>query len=249
MPPADTATAHSRPLVHTPAATPATVHGWGGARLASVLSVRPRSVQEAAAAVDAAPRLADPAVGAIARGMGRAYNDAAQRRGGLVLDTTALKGFELDAESGVVTAQAGVTLGELMEALVPRGWMVPVVPGTQHVTVGGAIASDIHGKNHGVDGTFGAHVHALGLLTAAGEVLELSPARRRVRCHARGHGTHRPHRVGADQDAPGVQPAVGRRHRPRRGPRCRAGRTAGARRSPPGRLARSARPPRRAAEW
>jgi decaprenylphospho-beta-D-ribofuranose 2-oxidase len=175
MPPADTATAHPRPLVHSPAATPATVHGWGGARLASVLSVRPRSVQEAAAAVAGASRLADPSVGAIPRGMGRAYNDAAQRRGGLVLDTTALKTFERHAESGTVTAQAGVTLGELMEALVPRGWMVPVVPGTQHVTVGGAIASDIHGKNHGVDGTFGAHVQALGLLTASGEVLELSP--------------------------------------------------------------------------
>jgi decaprenylphospho-beta-D-ribofuranose 2-oxidase len=175
MPPADTATARTRPHVHTPAATPAIVHGWGGARLDSVLSVRPRSVEEAAGAVAGAARLADPAVGAIPRGMGRAYNDAAQRRGGLVLDTTALKSFACDAEAGTVTAQAGVTLGELMAALVPRGWMVPVVPGTQHVTVGGAIASDIHGKNHGVDGTFGAHVLALGLLSATGEVLELSP--------------------------------------------------------------------------
>jgi decaprenylphospho-beta-D-ribofuranose 2-oxidase len=75
----------------------------------------------------------------------------------------------------VVTAQAGVTLGELMAALVPRGWMVPVVPGTQHVSVGGAIASDIHGKNHGLHGTFGAHVQELGLLTATGELLELRP--------------------------------------------------------------------------
>ncbi len=62
---------------------------------------------------------------------------------------------------------------ELLDALVPRGWMVPVVPGTQHVTVAGAIASDIHGKNHGLVGTFGAHVEGLGLLTSAGEVLEL----------------------------------------------------------------------------
>ncbi len=61
--------------------------------------------------------------------------------------------------------------------MAPAGWVVPVVPGTQHVTVGGAIASDIHGKNHATAGTFGAHVEALGLLTAAGEVLELAPPR------------------------------------------------------------------------
>ena len=68
-----------------------------------------------------------------------------------------------------------MTLGELLRALAPGGWMLPVVPGTQHVTVGGAIASDIHGKNHGTAGTFGAHVLALGLLTASGEMLELTP--------------------------------------------------------------------------
>jgi decaprenylphospho-beta-D-ribofuranose 2-oxidase len=74
-----------------------------------------------------------------------------------------------------VTAEAGVSLMELLAALVPLGWMVPVVPGTQHVTVAGAIASDIHGKNHGIAGTFGSHVEQLGLLTSAGEVLELTP--------------------------------------------------------------------------
>jgi decaprenylphospho-beta-D-ribofuranose 2-oxidase len=105
--------------------------------------------------------------------MGRSYGDAAQLAGGLVLDMTALKEFELDGERGTVTAQAGVTIGELLAALVPRGWMVPVVPGTQHVSVAGAIASDIHGKNHGVAGTFGSYVQAIGLLTAAGELLEL----------------------------------------------------------------------------
>jgi decaprenylphospho-beta-D-ribofuranose 2-oxidase len=107
--------------------------------------------------------------------MGRSYGDAAQRRHGLVVDTTALREFELDAEAGTVTAQAGATLAQLLGALQPAGWVIPVVPGTQHVSVGGAIASDIHGKNHGTVGTFGSHVLALGLLTASGEVLELTP--------------------------------------------------------------------------
>ncbi len=116
-----------------------------------------------------------PSAGAIARGMGRSYGDAAQLAGGLLLDMTGLRRFTVDRERGVVTAQAGVAIGELLKALVPLGWMLPVVPGTQHVTVGGAIASDIHGKNHGVAGTFGTHVQALGLLTSSGEELELGP--------------------------------------------------------------------------
>jgi decaprenylphospho-beta-D-ribofuranose 2-oxidase len=116
-----------------------------------------------------------PVTGAIARGMGRSYGDAAQLSGGLVLDTTLLRGFWLDDDHATVTAQVGVTIGELLHALVPAGWMLPVVPGTQHVTVGGAIASDVHGKNHAAAGTFGRHVHALGLLTAGGDVLELEP--------------------------------------------------------------------------
>jgi decaprenylphospho-beta-D-ribofuranose 2-oxidase len=109
--------------------------------------------------------------------MGRSYGDAAQLAGGLVLETAGLDGFELDAEAGIVRAQAGATLGQLLGALEPAGWVLPVVPGTQHVSVGGAIASDIHGKNHGVSGTFGAHVAALGLLTASGELCELTAER------------------------------------------------------------------------
>jgi decaprenylphospho-beta-D-ribofuranose 2-oxidase len=107
--------------------------------------------------------------------MGRSYGDAAQLAGGRVIDMTGLRGFALDPDRGTVTAEAGASLADLLDALVPRGWILPVVPGTQHVTVGGAIAGDIHGKNHGTSGTFGTHVEAIGLLTAAGEVLELEP--------------------------------------------------------------------------
>ncbi len=150
-------------------ATPVFLSGWGGGVGAPAAVVRPRDVTELRDALELADR------GAIARGMGRSYGDAAQLSEGLVLETGALKGFELDADRGTVTAQAGVTIGELLHALVPAGWMVPVVPGTQHVSVGGAIASDIHGKNHGLAGTFGSHVKEISLLTAAGDLLDLVP--------------------------------------------------------------------------
>jgi decaprenylphospho-beta-D-ribofuranose 2-oxidase len=155
--------------------TGASITGWGGGTGASVRVARPDRVEDFPAALERLRADGEVRRGAIARGMGRSYGDAAQLEGGLVLETTRLKRFELDPEGGTVTAEAGVTLGELLERVVPAGWMVPVVPGTQHVSVGGAIASDIHGKNHGSAGTFGTHVEALGLLTANGEVLELTP--------------------------------------------------------------------------
>jgi decaprenylphospho-beta-D-ribofuranose 2-oxidase len=155
----------------------ARVCGWGGGPQVTVTRVRPHTPDALRSALSApagslAARLPD---GAIPRGMGRSYGDAAQLAGGLVLDTTALQGFELDRERGIVTAEAGATLGQLLAAVAPAGWILTTVPGTQHVSVGGAIASDVHGKNHGAVGSFGSHVLALGLLTAAGEVLELTP--------------------------------------------------------------------------
>jgi decaprenylphospho-beta-D-ribofuranose 2-oxidase len=152
-----------------PAGIDAAVSGWGGRDRVRVRVVRAGDIEQLRAAV-VAPRLG----GAIARGMGRSYGDAAQRAGGLVLDTTLLRGFELDRAGGLLRAEAGATLGALLTALAGTGWVLPVVPGTQHVTVGGAVASDIHGKNHAVAGTFGTHVLALGLLTASGDVVELT---------------------------------------------------------------------------
>jgi decaprenylphospho-beta-D-ribofuranose 2-oxidase len=113
--------------------------------------------------------------GAIPRGLGRSYGDAAQRQGGTVIDTSWLRWITLDATTGLLTAGAGVSLRDLLGVSASRGWIVPVVPGTQHVTVGGAIASDIHGKNHGALGTFSRHVRAIGLLTADGQLRELEP--------------------------------------------------------------------------
>jgi decaprenylphospho-beta-D-ribofuranose 2-oxidase len=176
MPPLDTVL-RSLPgsAARAGSAAPASVGGWGGGQTASVSLLAPADPEQLSAIIAERSHPRSGSVGAIARGMGRSYGDAAQLAGGTVLDTTGLKRFELDAAEGVVNAQAGITIGELLAVLAPQGWVVPVVPGTQHVTVGGAIASDIHGKNHGTAGTFGNHVVALGLLTSAGELLELAP--------------------------------------------------------------------------
>ena len=114
--------------------------------------------------------------GVIARGLGRSYGDNAQNGGGLVIDMPALnKIHSVDRDSHVVDVDAGVNLDQLMRAALPLGLWVPVLPGTRQVTVGGAIACDIHGKNHHSAGSFGNHVSSMDLLTADGSVTTLTP--------------------------------------------------------------------------
>ncbi|MEV5613542.1 FAD-binding oxidoreductase [Streptomyces sp. NPDC052225] len=152
-----------------PASATVPVTGWGRTAPTSARLVRPRSYEEAVTAVRecAAPGHR----GGIARGLGRAYGDAAQNAGGAVLDMTGLDRIHaIDAAGGTVLCDAGVSLHRLMEVLLPLGWFVPVTPGTRYVTVGGAIGADIHGKNHHVSGSFARHVLALELLTADGEI-------------------------------------------------------------------------------
>jgi len=116
--------------------------------------------------------------GALARGLGRSYGDAAQNAGGSVLDLRPLDApIELDPAAGVVRAPAGASLDAVMRAIVPRGWFVPVTPGTRQVTLGGALAADIHGKNHHVDGSFGMHVTEARLVTGDGSVRVIGPDR------------------------------------------------------------------------
>jgi len=112
----------------------------------------------------------------IARGAGRSYGDAAQNERGTVLDMNGLTSIvSIDEAAGVVTAQAGCTVAQLMDALAPHGLTLPVVPGTRFVTLGGAIASDIHGKNHHCDGAFARHVLRMKMCTPAQGLLEVSP--------------------------------------------------------------------------
>lgn len=142
----------------------AVLSGWGrvGATRARVL--RPGSADEVAATLAQASALG----GVIARGAGRSYGDPAQNAGGAVLDATALRGpIALDPERGLVQAAAGTTFAELLLALAAEGLTLPVVPGTRHLTVGGAIASDVHGKNHPRDGSLARHLEFITLCTPA----------------------------------------------------------------------------------
>lgn len=114
--------------------------------------------------------------GVIARGLGRSYGDPAQNAGGLVLDMTSRDRIHsIDIDNAVVHLDAGVSLDKLLRIVVPLGLWIPVLPGTRQVTVGGAIGCDIHGKNHHTAGTFGTHVVSIDLLTAAGEIVAISP--------------------------------------------------------------------------
>jgi len=144
--------------------------GWGltNPTVADVFEVPNHEVRDALKGVT--PR------GALVRGLGRSYGDAAQNAGGVVLRLLgAAHQAVLDPVRGTVTVPAGVSIDDLLRVIVPRGFFVPVSPGTRFVTIGGAIASDIHGKNHHGEGSFGNHVHSLTMLLADGSQVVVGP--------------------------------------------------------------------------
>lgn len=151
-------------------AAPALLSGFGRTAPSAANLRRPRTRAQVRESLAAAGER-----GAIARGLGRSYGDAAQNAGGEVLDLTGLDEIRsLDEHRGRIAVDAGVSLDALIRHLLPRGWFVPVSPGTRQVTVGGAIAADVHGKNHHRDGGFCDHVEALDLLTATGQTMTVT---------------------------------------------------------------------------
>ncbi len=112
----------------------------------------------------------------LAFGLGRSYGDVCLNPGGYLWLASGLrKLINFDPESGILRCEAGVTLAEIQKVFLSRGWSLPVVPGTSQVTVGGAIANDVHGKNHHHFGSFGNHVRSLTLMCTTGETLVCSP--------------------------------------------------------------------------
>jgi FAD/FMN-containing dehydrogenase len=109
-------------------------------------------------------------------GLGRSYGDVCLNEGGVLLTTRHLNRFiHFDVDNGILRCEAGVSLAEILDLCVPYGWFLPTTPGTKFVTIGGAIANDVHGKNHHCAGTFGRHVLQFELLRSDGERLLCSP--------------------------------------------------------------------------
>ena len=107
--------------------------------------------------------------GVLPVGMGRSYGDSCLLENGNLLVMTGMNRLiSFDAETGLLTAESGITLAQILEFAVPRGFFLPVTPGTKYVTLGGAIANDIHGKNHEVAGSFGSHVPQFELVRSDG---------------------------------------------------------------------------------
>jgi decaprenylphospho-beta-D-ribofuranose 2-oxidase len=144
--------------------------GWGSTHRTTCSVYRPESLRGLRAVLADAD---EPHF--IARGLGRSYGDTSVNDGGgVVLGTRLNRMLSFDADSGVVTCEGGVGLDELIEHFLPRGWFLPVTPGTKFVTVGGAIANDVHGKNHHRDGTFSNFVAWFDLMLADGSVMRCS---------------------------------------------------------------------------
>jgi decaprenylphospho-beta-D-ribofuranose 2-oxidase len=147
--------------------------GWGRVHKAHGEVARPERASDLARLMDETPA---PAIG-----MRRSYNDSLLNDGGRAIDMTRMdKILGFDAATGVVEVEAGVQLGELLRLFAPKGWIPAIVPGTGFPTIGGAIAQDIHGKNHHVLGSFGQHVLSVTLLQPGGTRVTASPERNKT---------------------------------------------------------------------
>ena len=149
------------------------IGGWGNHPLQACRIARPERLDDLRDLVKA--KGPDGAPTQISRGLGRSYGDSALNPAGVILHERLNRMLAFDPATGTLVCEAGVSLAEIIDTFLPRGFFPFVTPGTKFVTIGGAIASDVHGKNHHHDGSFGNFVLGLRLLTACGEMLHCSP--------------------------------------------------------------------------
>ncbi len=146
------------------------ISGWGKNKFVRVEIVKPKTINEIKhIIINSKPE------SIIARGKGKSYGDAAQIKDGKVLKLNNFKRIFPNFENKEVTAQAGATLEEILEIIIPKGFFLPVTPGTKKITLGGAIAADVHGKNHYQDGSFGNHIKEIKIINGIGKEIILSP--------------------------------------------------------------------------
>jgi decaprenylphospho-beta-D-ribofuranose 2-oxidase len=142
------------------------VSNWGRYPVVDAKSYTFRTVNELKSFVGKTPRF-------ITRGSGLSYGDASLAP--VILSTLKFnKILEFDRENGYIRCESGVTLDDLLKVIVPAGWFLPVVPGTKYITVGGAVAADVHGKNHHKDGSFTRYVSSLSIMDTSGQVINCS---------------------------------------------------------------------------
>jgi FAD/FMN-containing dehydrogenase len=144
-----------------------TIAGWGRFPRAECELFRPEKQRELQSLTQERSTL-------LARGLGRSYGDAALNESATILQERFNHFLKFDDATGILECEGGVSLAEIIDVFLPRGWFLPVSPGTKFVTVGGALACDIHGKNHHAVGAFSNFVEAFDLLVASGETLRCS---------------------------------------------------------------------------
>jgi decaprenylphospho-beta-D-ribofuranose 2-oxidase len=150
------------------------VSGWGRVKSGTAMVARPERVRDL-------HRLFELAGGRqiCSRGAGRSYGDCGLNSGGILVDTDRLaRILSFNEETGAIAVEPGVTFERLLRVFLPRGWLVPVSPGTGFVTIGGAVANDVHGKNHEHAGSFGQHIVEMDVMTPDGVIYAIGPRRR-----------------------------------------------------------------------
>ncbi len=146
------------------------VSGWGLNKWAKVYTFTPKNLDEL---VNFIKKSNSSSI--LVRGLGRSYGDAAQLDGQNIINLENFKKIKLNTSNSTLTVGGGATLREIIKEIVPKGFFLPVVPGTSNITVGGSVASDVHGKNHYQDGSFGNHIIKISLIDGNGYLQDLSP--------------------------------------------------------------------------